>query len=234
MNKTEGIAAKAAAPSEQIARQLTDEIRCGLYSAGKKLPTEKALSERYGVSRPVVREAMSRLKSDGLAESRRGSGYDVTDPSQQCAPKFDDARIADQQGLLDLFELRLPFEMAAVRLAAARREPAYLLRFERALDILRATNQSTCDFIVADQDFHNAIAMATHNRFYTQFSAFLAGNLIAAIFLIQSGSPRIDLKSSTIAEHGRILAAIRERDPERAALALAQHFDSARQRILGL
>lgn len=234
MDTTEAAAFGGAATSEQIARHLSAGIRSGLYPAGHKLPTEKALCERFGVSRPVVREAMSRLKSDGLAESRRGSGCYVTDPSQRRALKFDDGRIADRQGLLDLFELRLPFETAAARLAAARREPADLERMERTLEVLRATSQSTRDFIVADQGFHNAIATATRNRFYVEFSAFLAGNLIAAIFTIQSGSPSIDLKSSTIAEHERILSAIRARDPERAAHAVAQHFDSARQRILGL
>ncbi len=234
MDGTEGTAAGVAATSEQIARELTAGIRAGLYSAGQKLPTEKALSERYAVSRPVVREAISRLKSDGLAESRRGSGCYVTDPSQRRALKFDDGRIADRRGLLELFELRLPFETAAARLAAARREPADLAKMEQTLEVLRATAQSTRDFIVADQSFHNAIAAATHNRFYAEFSAFLAGNLIAAIFLIQSGSPSVDLKSSTIDEHEAILAAIRARDAERAARAVMQHFDSARLRILGL
>lgn len=219
------------ATAEQIASHFSRLIRSNNLTEGDKLPPEQILAEEYGVSRPVVREALSRLKSDGLAESRQGSGHYVTALAKRNSFKIEDDEIADVESLLQLSELRQPLEMAVVRLAAARREDSDIENMRQAQASLRAARPGSPAIFEADQMFHHALAVATKNAYYAELSAFLSGRLVNAIHQIQNRGPVRDLKHSTIDEHELIIEAIRSKDPEAAAMRMLIHLESAKARV---
>ena len=109
--------------SDQVAEALSTEIRSERLAAGDKLPTEAALVEQFGVSRTVVREAVSRLKSLGLVDSRQGSGVFVR--SGGFSPLNFDARSAvSRQAVVQMVEVRRALEAEVAALAAQRRSSA--------------------------------------------------------------------------------------------------------------
>jgi GntR family transcriptional regulator, transcriptional repressor for pyruvate dehydrogenase complex len=181
--------------AEEIAQHLVVLIRDGLISAGTKLPTEHRLSCQFRVSRTVVREAISRLKSDGLVESRQGSGVSVIPASLRRSFKLYEAVLGPQQ-VIELLELRQPLEMASARLAAVRHTPEDLQEIVDAQQRMKMSLDWSEEGVQADLDFHHAIAKATGNPFYADFMAFLGGALRAAILTARSESKNPNIKPS--------------------------------------
>jgi len=217
-------------PAEEIAQHLVVLIRDGLIPAGTKLPTEQTLSRQFHVSRTVVREAISRLKSDGLVESRQGSGVSVIPQSLRRSFKLHEAVLGHQQ-VIELLELRQPLEMASARLAAARHTPEDLEQITGALQRMVESSDWSDEGLQADLDFHHAIAKATGNPFYADFMAFLGGALRATILTARSESNNPDIKSITVQEHQKILEAIAARNPDAAGHAMLLHLQGASQRM---
>ncbi len=218
--------------AEEIARNLAASIRDGAIAAGKKLPTEQRLSVQYGVSRTVVREAISRLKSDGLVESRQGSGVSVIPASLRRSFKLNGA-VLEKQQVLALLELRQPLEMASARLAAVRHTLQELAEIADAQDRMKESEDWSDEGVQADLDFHHAIAKATGNPFYADFMAFLGGALRATILTARSESKNPNIKTITLQEHLKIAQAIEARDPEAAGHAMLLHLQGASLRMTG-
>ena len=216
--------------AEEIARNLAALIRDGVIAAGTKLPTEQRLSVQFGVSRTVVREAVSRLKSDGLVESRQGSGVSVVPASLRKSFKLHGA-ILEKQQVVELLELRQPLEMASARLAAVRHSPQELAEIAGAQERMKQSEDGSDDGVRADLDFHHAIAKATGNPFYADFMAFLGGALRATILTARSESKNPNIKAITLQEHLKIIQAIEARDPDAAGHAMLLHLQGASQRM---
>ena len=216
--------------AEEIAQHLVVLIRDGAMAAGTKLPTEQTLSRQFGVSRTVVREAISRLKSDGLVESRQGSGVSVIPSSLRRSFKLHGAVLGPQQ-VIELLELRQPLEMASARRAAARYTSEDLQEIVAAQHRMMMSPDWSDEGVQADLDFHHAIAKATHNPFYADFMAFLGGALRATILTARSESKNPNIKSITLEEHLKIIQAIEARDPEAAGHAMLLHLQGAGQRM---
>jgi GntR family transcriptional repressor for pyruvate dehydrogenase complex len=214
-----------------IANGLSLSIRNGSLAVGSKLPTEKMLCVQFGVSRTLVREAISRIKADGLVESFQGSGVFFSQPFNRKSIKFDESYVADTKRILSLFELREPIEIAAVRLAAARRTDSNLERLSAAHDELLGADSKSAESVTADLNFHFAIAQATQNIFYSDFMAFLGGVIRASIRTARAKSDEPNITAITIEEHARIKFAIENQDPEKAALAMHLHLEGARKRM---
>ena len=215
---------------EEIAQHLVLLIRDGVIPAGTKLPTEQSLSRQFGVSRTVVREAISRLKSDGLVESRQGSGVSVIPASLRRSFKLHEAILGRQQ-VIELLEFRQPLEMASARLAATRHTPEDLREIVDAQQRMMASLDWSDEGVQADLDFHHAIAKATRNPFYADFMAFLGGALRATILTARSESNNPKIKSITLEEHLKIVQAIEEHDPDAAGHAMLLHLQGASQRM---
>ena len=124
------------------------------------MPTEQSLSRQFGVSRTVVREAISRLKSDGLVESRQGSGVSVVPASLRKSFKLHEALLGRTQ-VIALLELRQPLEMASARLAAERHTAEDLQEIVDAQERMKLSLDWSDEGCQADLDFHHAIAKAT-------------------------------------------------------------------------
>ena len=117
--------------ADRVARLLAQQIRTGVYPVDARLPTESAMSEQYGVSRTVVREAVSRLRSDGLVETRQGSGTVVCDPRVSDAFRLTPSPDGNPaQGVLQILELRRGIEAEMAALAAERRSAAEMKRIQ--------------------------------------------------------------------------------------------------------
>lgn len=223
--------AKQGSLSQQVADQLEALIEQGEVAVGNRLPTENSLCGSFGVSRTVVREAITHLKSMGLVETRRGVGTTVLRAAAEeprPAQHINPTTVAD---ILHLLELRLTLEPAAAELAALRHDAA-----DR--EHLRAQHTA---FIEAhaekrlarkeDYLFHFAIAKAAKNPFFASFYEQWSQSVIPRAKLL---SIEIDPQSSdrylerVQAEHDEIIEAILSRDSQKAREMMYQHLDRAK------
>ncbi|HYI29823.1 MAG TPA: FadR/GntR family transcriptional regulator [Bradyrhizobium sp.] len=218
--------------SDEVARQLTAAIRSGEFAPGARLPSEKELAERFEVSRMVVREAMSRLKSDELIDTRQGLGAFVSaEPGRglfRLEP--DPAAVKD---LHDIFQLRVAVEGAAAGLAAVRANRGELAAMRVCLRDMKTATAGGEDDIAADNRFHATIARASRNPYFDRFLTFLGANLHGAIAKARSNTAVRHPESVLMvqAEHEAVFAAIEQRDAPAAEAAMRRHLSAAMERL---
>jgi GntR family transcriptional repressor for pyruvate dehydrogenase complex len=224
---------RAPAPlADEIAGALFQDIAGGLYGPGDRLPTEQSLVQQYGVSRAVVREAISRLKSDGLVRSARGSGLFVAPPAERKSFKIAPGTLTDRDEMLAIMELRETVEAAAAALAAERRTPDQLASIRTAHEAFLAADERSEAGVQADVAFHVSIAEATGNPQFVAFVSFLGGSLARVIRQVLGAGRYPAVKRITADEHAPILAAIEARDPAAARAALEAHLAGVRRRLV--
>jgi GntR family transcriptional repressor for pyruvate dehydrogenase complex len=159
--------------SEEVGGDLQRRIARGELKPGDRLPTEKALGEAFGVSRAVVREAIARLKADGLIETRQGSGAFVVEAPKTINLRFWKGVGSEMDELRDIFELRAMVEGAVAELAAQRRDKKDLKAMARHLKEMDEAMAAGVDGTEADDNFHIAMAKATHNSYISRLVEFL-------------------------------------------------------------
>jgi DNA-binding FadR family transcriptional regulator len=168
---------KAAILADNLVRRLEEQIENGAMPPGSRFPTEKAITEDFGVSRTVVREAFARLAARGLLVSRRGSGAYVADDVNYRAFQVTAEEISEIDDLLKLFEMRIGFEADMAGLAAQRRTDLDLAEIRRTLSAMDASTDVDTS-VAADAAFHTAIARATDNDYFVRFTEFLGVRLV--------------------------------------------------------
>lgn len=201
----------------------------GEFVAGQRLPTGTALATEFGVSMSVVREAMSRLKHDGLIQSIQGAGAFVAH-TQPRAFRLDDQAI-DPRGLARIFELRRGVEGEAARLAAMRRTPAQLAAMHHALADMTAALARGEDGTEADTRFHQLVAEATGNPLFLDMFRFLSAHIATAIGTARHHSVQHGIWQRAHHEHQRLLDAIEAGQPEAARDAIITHIRDAAARL---
>ncbi|MDB5732028.1 MAG: Transcriptional regulator, GntR family [Variovorax sp.] len=220
--------------ADRITSLLAADIRARAYPANTRLPTEQSMTEQYGVSRTVIREAISRLKSEGLVETRQGSGTVVCDPKVSDAFRLGQKQKDEDpaQSVLRIIELRRGIEAEMAALAAERRTRTEMAQIQRALrEIGRAVTHGG-DGVEEDLAFHIAISHAAHNAHYTELLGLLTRALHDAIRLTRGNEARrADLAAQVLAEHEALCAAIRARDPAAARTAAFVHMQNTGMRI---
>src|SRR4051812_367713 len=152
--------------ADRITVSLHKAIVNGEYATGGQLPASKSLALHFGVSITVVREALSRLKADGLVASRQGKGVFVAKDKTALPFRLTSGT---PRALLDVFELRMGVEVQAARLAAERRTTRDLKHMEKCLKAMEPERKSFDEALDADIEFHRAIAIATRNRLIVSF-----------------------------------------------------------------
>jgi len=217
--------------SEQVAEALSAEIRAGRPAAGEKLPTEAALVEQFAVSRTVVREAVSRLKSLGVVESRQGSGVFVRQAA--FAPlNFDTRSAASMQAVIQMVEVRRALEAEVAALAAQRRSVAELRQIRLAMAALEQAVKAGGDGAEEDVNYHRAIAGAAHNPFLISTLDYLRQFLRGVTRVTRANEARrSDFARQVSDEHEAITRAIEVGDPLLARQAATAHMDNAIDRI---
>ncbi|UST54428.1 FadR family transcriptional regulator [Comamonadaceae bacterium OTU4NAUVB1] len=217
--------------SDRMAEALEIEIRAGRLAAGTRLPTEVVLAEQFAVSRTVVREAVSRLKSLGLVDSRQGSGMYVREPGFMPL-SFDARYVGSKTAVIQMVELRRALEAEVAGLAAQRRGASDVSRLRAAIAALTAKVRAGGDGVTEDVAFHRAIAETARNPFLLDTLQYLGQFLIGATRVTRANEARrVDFAAQVADEHDRIVAAIEAGDPAGARLAAASHMDNAIRRI---
>ncbi|WP_258130089.1 FadR/GntR family transcriptional regulator [Achromobacter anxifer] len=220
--------------AQGLVDSITERIRGGEIRPGDKLPTESEIMREFGVSRTVVREALSRLQASGLVETHHGVGTYALEPSGGNDFRVDPADIATVRDVLVLLELRICLESEAASLAAARRNQAQLHEMRRALDAFRSALDTSGDTVTPDFQFHLLVAQATGNRYFADLMSHLGSAII----------PRTRINSAKFAhedraayqervnlEHEDIYGAILRQDAEAARAAMRTHLSNSRERL---
>jgi GntR family transcriptional repressor for pyruvate dehydrogenase complex len=217
--------------ADEVTRALVSHIAAGDWRPGDRLPTEKALGLQFGVSRAVIREAISRLKSEGYVATYQGKGAFVAEEPGLAAFRLA-AGTPDQVPNEHLFELRALIEQSAAELAARRRTARDLAAIRSALaDMRRAYAQDGLG-LEADIRFHEAIAAATHNPVLERFMQFVGRHLREIIRLARVSVAKYENRLGEVdREHAAILHAIERRDPPAARVAAALHIAKGARRL---
>ena len=206
-------------------------IMSGQYPVGARLPTETDLATRFDVSRPVVREALARLREDGLVVSRQGSGSYVNRQPVGAVLHF--AQVGSVADIQRCFEFRADVEGGAAALAAQRWSDETLEELRNALARLDEVTEDRGLGVDADFNFHMAVARATANRFFVSTLASLQPHITFGMNLTRNLSLlRTQERLAAVkAEHHEIVEAIRTRNTDWAREAMQVHLANARRRI---
>jgi DNA-binding FadR family transcriptional regulator len=217
---------------EQIAAILMRQIADGRYLPGAKIPPESQLSGVFGVSRSVVREAISRLKTEGLLVSRQGKGVMVLDPSARATFRMEGIDRRSRPEVAQFYEMRAVIESETAALAARRRKPNDLKRLRTALARMARAVEEGSDGTQPDLDFHRIIAEMSGNRYLRDLMGYL--NAKAAVFIRaarEHSSRSATLPAKVQLEHERIFAAIAGGNADAARSTSMRHLHSAARRL---
>ncbi|MGH2341277.1 FadR/GntR family transcriptional regulator [Segnochrobactraceae bacterium EtOH-i3] len=215
---------------EEVARRLRERIEGGELKPGAQLPTQQELSAAYGVSRPVVREAISLLKSEGLVTAQQGRGQFVNADGNRVFRLTPD--LTDAKDLILLLEFLMSVESAAAALAAERHSPKELAAIRAALDDLGAAITRGEPGADEDMRFHQAILKAAHNHYFDKFGEFLENQVRRLIRAARSNTARLGgLTLEVHKEHVAIYEAIAAGDKDGAAAAASVHLVNACARL---
>lgn len=204
---------------EEVARQLRELMQQGVLRPDDRLPPERELARRFGVSRATIRQALSVLQAVGLIESRAGDGtFTREDPATLNVTNLASALRAAQASLIEQLELRRLIEPQVASLAAARATGSDIEEMRRHLSEQEAHTSDSL-FIEADSAFHLAIASATKNS--------LLVKMVQGIHELLKESRELSWRAHggdrPLEEHRRITDAIRRHDSPGAYVAMMDH-----------
>lgn len=214
--------------SDQLYELLSQRISDGTMPTGSRLPSEGQLEEEFGVSRTVVREAMARLRSDGLVTTRTGLGAFVAE-SLQTQP-FRLSGRNQRLNVREVYELRLGLEAEAAALAAERGTTSQIKAIAAAKEAMSSAMKAGGDGVEEDFQFHRAIAEATNNSIFRSFLSFLEGQLRGQMKTTRAHVIRAGRMGDVEREHDELVKAIRSRDPLKAWNAARAHLRAGIER----
>lgn len=217
--------------ADQVTEVLTSKI-FGNEFADAQLPSEQAMAEGFGVSRTVIREAVSRLKAEGLIDTRQGRGAFVRTDRLDVPFRIDLDSENLLRSLLHIIELRRGLDAEIAFLAATRRKREQMAAIRRALGEIEKAVKAGRDAAAEDLAFHLSIARATGNPLFLELLRFLNQFLYIAIRVTRANEDkRVEFSEQTRVEHVAIAGAIERQDPEAAATAAKIHMINAAVRI---
>jgi DNA-binding FadR family transcriptional regulator len=221
---------------DQLSAHIGNLIESGEFEEGSRLPAENELAERFGVSRPIIREALSRLRSQGLIVSRRGSGSYVQRRAEtRVAPPTETAfgPLSSLAQVKMCFQFRATIEGDAAFYAAQNRNEDSLVQMREALSRIEAAIASGMVGMHPDLEFHIAIARASGNDFFETVMRQMQTPIEFTINLARSLSltRTVEHIMTIQAEHVAIYDAIAARDGDTARRVMRAHLDNACIRI---
>ncbi|MBY6162505.1 FadR family transcriptional regulator [Mameliella alba] len=214
----------------QVYRELLDKIRFGTYALGEKLPSEHELCEAHGVSRPVVRAALSKLRDSGLIVSRQGAGSFVNSGTLQEVRGF--SALGSVSDIASYFRFRRLIEAECAAQAALNGTPDGAARLHAIIRDMQDLLARGEDAVGEDIRFHTAIAELSGNRFLVETIDMLRPSWIFVGNFVKSlGWAGTRTGGSMIEEHQAIADAIAARDAEGARAAMLTHVDGSERRV---
>lgn len=195
---------------------------------GDSLPSTAELIDEFGISRPVVREALSALQACGFVELRNGRAPVVAELDGQLIRLFvSRASRLSRDPMSKLMEVRRPLEIEAASLAASRADDADLARLTDANDTMRAALHDSAVYPRLDAAFHAEIARATGNDILQWMVRSLRSELMTVMIAVREYRDANGLVGREQEQHDAILAALCARDASAAAAVMAAHLDSS-------
>ncbi|MDR1292220.1 MAG: GntR family transcriptional regulator [Clostridiales Family XIII bacterium] len=202
--------------SEQLADAIREEILKETLRPGSKL-TEQQISQRFGVSRTPVREAIGGLEAEGLVETIPNRGAFVVGLSATDAA--------------DLFEIRKHYEIIAARRAAELATKDDIEKFDESAEFMRyyTGRDDLPRMKQINKDFHETIYKTASSRLLL---VSIRRVIIYLNLSVHTKSYRRENLAEILAEHERVYRAIKRRDPDKAAAAMGEHIDNMAKRAL--
>ncbi len=205
-------------------------IKSGAYKPDERLPTEHDLAAEFEVSRPVIREALKRLRDQSLIYSRRGAGSFVRSVGLRNPLGF--GQLENVADLLNCYEFRLTLEPAAAAAAATRHDVDSLKAIRQALELLRDATNRQSHREDADFQFHLAIARAAQNNYFSTAMEALKDHIAVGMkFHGASIKREASGLSRVFAEHEAIATAIANRNEDDARRLMLEHLKGSRERL---
>jgi len=213
---------------QDIADQIIALIEEGVFPPGSRLPGERELSERFGVSRVTIREAEIALQATGRVTIKTGSGVYVSADGATAGGER-----LPKVSAFELTEARSLFEAEAAALAAPIISDDDLAKLDQLLEVMAEDTEDEERTNAADREFHTTIAAASGN------GAII--HVIRTLWRLRTELPEVRATHASVcqhdgktrqAEHGAIVEALRNRDPQGARLAMRRHFNRLLESML--
>ena len=220
--------------ANELAQRLSTRILEGQYPPGAKLPREADLMREFGVSRTVVREAISGLQAGGKVETRHGVGTFVLSPEDALPFRIESEQLGVLTDVISLLEVRIGLETEGAALAAQRRTNNDIDRLRNALSAFHLALQEGRDAVEADLAFHRCVAQASGNAHFAQLLVAIGARGLPRHRLGKDDplkSNRIHYLQRVQQEHEAIYNAIEAQDPEAARAAMRTHLSNSRDRL---
>ncbi len=222
---------------DEVAVSISNAIESGQLKPGDRLPTEAELSERFGVARTVVREAISFLRYNGVVDSRRGVGAFVADPSKRSAFRISPACFEIRKQIVQLLQLRTGVQAGASAIAAESRTDEQMAEIEgifkkmEAADLLgpEAALEERVDLELL---LYRKITVASGNPYYVDVVSMIETNIqnnLRSAFLKNAAAS--EFGTEILDEHRAVIVALAAGDAEAARLATRQRFERAAERL---
>jgi GntR family transcriptional regulator, transcriptional repressor for pyruvate dehydrogenase complex len=221
---------------DHLSSRISDLIDRGEFGDEGRLPSELALADRFGVSRPVVREALSRLRSRGVIVSRKGSGsYFRKSPlsGRTAVGAVGFLPIDSLAAVRKCFEFRTGVESEAAFFAAQNHAPATLAAIREALEAMEAAATNGVVAVKADLEFHLSVARASGNEYFEAVMQSMRTPIEFAINLARSLTLTrpLDHLRTVQTEHVVLFQAIEARDKDAARAAMRRHIENTCKRV---
>ncbi|WP_339840241.1 FadR/GntR family transcriptional regulator [uncultured Maribacter sp.] len=211
-----------------IISKIRDLINFKNLEPGDKLPSERMLSEKFGVSRGNVREAIQKLEFYGILISKPQSGTFIAEIGQVAMNGImEDILRLEDPDFKSLVETRILLELKTVRLAAQRRTDADLEKMESALESYKEKVLNNQDAVQEDLLFHLAIAQASRNSTINRMMLIITPEIINNFEKYHVCDKDQSLKG--IQEHQNIFEAIKEQNTQKAKEMMKIHFNALYQ-----
>lgn len=228
MNMEKGAARRSLA--DVVFDRIQRSIKSGAFAPDERLPTEHEMAAEFEVSRPIVREALRRLREQGLIYSRRGAGSFVRALGLKEPLGF--GQLENVADLLNCYEFRLMLEPAAAACAAERHDTQTLAQIATALELMRDATNRQSHREDADFQFHLAITRASENTYFATAMEALKDHIAVGMRFHGASVKREASGLATVFdEHRRIYEAIRDGQADLARQLMHDHLSGSRDRL---
>ena len=216
--------------SDAVFDRIQRTIKSGAYAVDERLPTEHSLAAEFQVSRPVVRDALQRLRDQGLIYSRRGAGSFVREQGVREPLGF--GQMENLSDLQHCYDFRLTIEPEAAAMAAQRRTPEALQKIKTALALLRDATNRQAHRADADFMFHLSIAQASANPYFSTAMQALEEHIAVGMrFHGMSLRSTSDGLQHVFAEHSAVFEAVEQGNASSARDLMRAHLTGSRNRL---
>jgi GntR family transcriptional regulator, transcriptional repressor for pyruvate dehydrogenase complex len=217
--------------TDGVAKQIVRLITENGLAAGASLPSEQVLSDMFGVSKRVVREALRALAAQGIVRTSQGKRAIVAETEASAVAieaYFRFVQRMDRKSVLELYEMREVIEVGTMALAARRASEEDTALARRAVEAMARAGDDVDAYVASDLAFHAAIIDAAHNRFLSGVMTALAAALHVERELGARNRIRSGRRPRAVQEHHAVLEAVEAHDPDRAEEAMIAHMVSGR------